>query len=90
MKKVKIKEVAMSDYNFIYNFYTWLVLKLLPNFFFMARLEGLRFTSEKIYSNFSHSLKKMFSKLNFNLLTVTKERCGWKILKYGTERGSYV
>ncbi len=66
----------MSDYNFIYNFYTWLVLKLLPNFFFMARPEGLRFTSEKFDINFSHSLKNLFSKLNFNLLTVTKEWCG--------------
>jgi len=79
----------MSDYNFIYNFYISLVLKLLPNFFFMARPEGLRFTSEKIGSNFSHSLKNLFSKLNFNLLIVTKERCEWKILKYGTKRGSY-
>ena len=71
-------------------FFTSFVLKLLPKFFVMARPEGLRFTSEKIDSNFSHSLKKMFSKLNFNLLIVTKERRGWKILKYGTERGSYV
>ena len=80
----------MSDYNFIYIFFTSWVLKLLPNLFFMARPEGLRFTSEKIDSNFPHSLQNLFSKQNFNLLTVTKERCGWRILKYGTKKGSYV
>jgi len=65
----------MNNYNFIYNFYTWLVLKLLPNFFFMARPEGLRFTSEKNGSNFSHSLKNLFFKLDLNLLIATKEWC---------------
>ena len=63
----------MSDYNFIYNFYISLVLKLLPNFFFMARPEGLRFTSEKIDSNSSHRFQILLSKLSLKALITTKE-----------------
>ena len=71
------KEVAMTSYKFIYIFCSS-VLELLPNFFFMARPEGLRFTSEKIDSNSSHRFKNLFSKLNLWLFTATKEwRWGW-------------
>jgi len=59
-----MKEVAMTSYKFIYIFYASFVLELLPNFFFMARPEGLRFTSEKIDSNSSHRFKNLLSKLN--------------------------
>ena len=65
----------MNDYHFIYNFYTLSVLKLLSNFFFMARPEGLRFTSEKIDSNFSHHFANLASKLNLKAHTATME-CG--------------
>ena len=71
------KEVAMTSYKFIYIFCSS-VLELLPNFFFMARPEWLRFTSEKIDSNSSHRFKNLFSKLNLWLFTATKEwRWGW-------------
>ena len=54
----------MTSYNFSNSFYISFVLELLPNFFFMARPKGLRFTSEKNDSNSSHKLKILFPKLN--------------------------
>ena len=64
----------MSYYKFVYSFFTLWVLKSLPVFFFMARPEGLRFTSEKTDSDFSHKLQILFSKLNLKMLTATKGR----------------
>ena len=65
----------MTSYKYRFIFYTLFVLELLPNFFFIARPGGLRFTSEKIDSNSSHKFKVLFSKLNLWLVTATKERC---------------
>jgi len=72
----------MSFYNLMN---AQLVLKLPPIFFFMARPKGLRFTSEKIDSNFSHRFQILLYKLNLTyspqLRAVSgefQENMGWK------------
>jgi len=66
--------VIVMHYNNSKNkiFTSW-VLELLPNFCFMARPEGLRFTSAKIDNNSSYKLKVLFSILNIRSL-ITKGR----------------
>ncbi len=77
----------------MYEFGKLCVLKLLPNFFFMARPKGLRFTSEKIDSNFSHGHQALYTTLRILAFITILGVCGVKNIFAGqvnSELGSYI